>query len=257
MSVRRMLPFILVNILVSATVVLAILFWWDNRESDTVQSTAVVIAAPPRATSQATAGAPEQIQVDQTPVEEIDNRVTYVVQPGDTLGIISQQFDILLIDLMEANEITDANFVNAGDTLFIPVIGAETSTPVPTETPNLDTIPSPIPTLPSSGEVVVEIKEVISPGELLEERVTLINSGERQIALSNWQLEDGQGHIYVFGTVTLFGNGVELIVHTRIGQSGLLDLFWGLNEAIWQPGDTVLLRDAEGTVRATHIVSQS
>jgi LysM repeat protein len=252
-----MLPFILVNILVSATVVLAILFWWDNRESSTVQATAVVIAQPPRATSPATTGAPEQAPVGETPVDEVEDQVIYVVQPGDTLGIISQQFDILLIDLMEANKITDANFVNAGDTLVIPVIGAETSTPFPTETPNLDTVPSPIPTLPSPGEAVVEIMEVIGPGELNEERVSLINSGERQINLGNWQLEDGQGHIYVFGTVTLFGNGVELIVHTRIGQSGLLDLFWGLNEAIWQPGDTVLLRDAEGTVRATHIVSES
>jgi LysM repeat protein len=257
MSVRRMLPFILVNILVSATVVLAILFWWDNRESATVQATAITIAQPPRATAPATTGAPEHAQVGETLVEEVEDQMTYVVQPGDTLGIISQQFDILLIDLLEANGITDANFVNAGDTLVIPVIGAETSTPFPTETPDLDTIPSPIPTLPSPGEVMVEIMEVFSPGDLNEERVSLINSGERQVNLSNWQLEDGQGHIYVFGTVTLFGNGVELIVHTRIGQSGLLDLFWGLNEAIWQTGDTVLLRDAEGTVRATHIVSES
>lgn len=257
MSVRRMLPFILVNILVSATVVLAILFWWDNRESHSVESTAVAIAPPPKATTQVTVGAPEQSQVDATTIEDVEDQVTYVVQPGDTLGIISQQFDILLIDLMEANGITDANFVNAGETLIIPIIGAEKPTPVPTETPSFDTIPSPIPTLPSSGEAVVEIIEIASPGDLNEESITLVNSGERQIDLNNWHLEDEQGHIYVFGTVTLFGNGVELIVHTRVGQSGLLDQFWGLNEAIWQPGETVLLRDAEGTIRATYVVAES
>jgi LysM repeat protein len=256
MSVRRMVPFVLVNVLVSATVMLAILFWWDNRDGATGAVPSVAVAPSPRSTSPPATGVPGQVEVEENPVEEDDNRVTYEVQPGDTLGIISQQFDILLIDLMEANQITDANFVNAGDILFIPVIGAETSTPVPTETPDLDTIPSPIPTLPSSGEAVVEIVDVISSGDLNEERVTIINSGERQIDLSNWQLEDGKGHTYVFGTVTLFGNGVELIVHSRIGQSGLLDLFWGLNEAIWQPGETVLLRDAEGTVRATHIITE-
>ena len=36
MSFRRMLPFILVNILVSATVVLAILWWWEGRKEDTL-----------------------------------------------------------------------------------------------------------------------------------------------------------------------------------------------------------------------------
>ncbi len=43
MSFRRMLPFILVNILVSASVVLAILWWWEGRKEDTLTA---VAAAP-------------------------------------------------------------------------------------------------------------------------------------------------------------------------------------------------------------------
>jgi hypothetical protein len=103
----------------------------------------------------------------------------------------------------------------------------------------------------------VEITEIMSPGNLNEERITIINSGERQIDLSNWTVEDEQGNSYQFGTVTLFGNGVELIVHTRLGQSGLLDQFWGLDGPIWEPGETATLKDAEGTVRATLVVTDS
>ena len=34
MSFRQMLPFFLLNIVVSAVVVLSILFWWDSRGPD-------------------------------------------------------------------------------------------------------------------------------------------------------------------------------------------------------------------------------
>ncbi len=257
MSVRRMLPFIFINIIVSATVVLAILFWWDNRQSVTVEATQVAVTPSPRVIAQATAATTEDAQESSSVTEKFDNQITYTVHAGDSLSLISQQFDILLIDLMEANGITDANLVIEGQTLVIPVIGEDTPTPSPTETPSFDTVPSPIPTLPSSGAVFVEITEVMSPGNLNEERLTIVNSGERQIDLSNWRLEDQQGNVYVFGTVTLFGNGVELIVHTRLGQSGLLDQFWGLDEAIWEEGETAILKDAEGTIRASMTVTES
>jgi LysM repeat protein len=257
MSVRRMLPFIFINIIVSATVVLAILFWWDNRQSDSIEATAIAITPPPRVISQATIEATQESQESIPQAVEGENLLAYEVQKGDSLGLISQQFDVLLIDLMEINGITDANIVTEGQTLIIPVIVDVTPTPIPTETPSFDTIPTPIPTLPSEGEVVVEIIEVVSPGNLNEERLAVVNSGERQIDLSNWTLEDEQGNVFVFGAVTLFGNGVELIVHTRLGQSGLLDQFWGLNEAIWEEGESAVLRDAEGTIRATYLVSDS
>ena len=34
MSFRRMLPFLLINILVSAAIMLGILWWWDGREPE-------------------------------------------------------------------------------------------------------------------------------------------------------------------------------------------------------------------------------
>jgi hypothetical protein len=196
-----------------------------------------------------------EVQQDSVDVEAGgEELLTYVVQRGDTLSSISQQFDVLLVDLMEANGITDANVVNSGETLIIPSDDFETPTPSPTDTPFLGLIPSPIPTLLPEGEAIIEITSISSPGDISEERVSIINSGDRQVDLSSWRLEDEEGHVFVFGPVTLFGNGVELIVHTRVGQSGLLDQFWGLTEAVWQSGESAVLRDAEGTIRARTIV---
>lgn len=254
MSIRRMLPFILVNVFVSATVVLAILYWWDNRNPPVESGVSVNLAPPPVPTEQEPVEPTAEVQLEPDASSEPDEPLTYVVQSGDSLGEISQQFDVPLVDLMEANGIADANFVNAGETLVIPVEGVVPPTPVPTDTPVLDTVPTPIPTLPSQGEVAIEIVAVNNPGDINEENVVLVNSGERQVNLANWQLEDEDGNAFIFASVTLFGNGVELTIHTGVGQSGLLDQFWGLNDAVWQPGETAILRDAEGTVRATTIV---
>jgi murein DD-endopeptidase MepM/ murein hydrolase activator NlpD len=44
----------------------------------------------------------------------------YVVQAGDTLWAISQRFGVTLDDLINANNLVDANNLNAGDELIIP-----------------------------------------------------------------------------------------------------------------------------------------
>ena len=36
MAFRRMLPLIILNVIVSAVVVLALLYWWDNRQGPEV-----------------------------------------------------------------------------------------------------------------------------------------------------------------------------------------------------------------------------
>jgi LysM repeat protein len=44
----------------------------------------------------------------------------HVVQAGDTLGSIALQYGVSLEALMQANDLTDANLLSAGDTLYIP-----------------------------------------------------------------------------------------------------------------------------------------
>ncbi|MDQ0899045.1 MULTISPECIES: LysM domain-containing protein [unclassified Paenibacillus] len=49
--------------------------------------------------------------------------MTYVVQPGDTLWSIAARFGTTVQAIMQANQLTDPNFVYAGLRLFIPVPG--------------------------------------------------------------------------------------------------------------------------------------
>jgi LysM repeat protein len=72
----------------------------------------------------------------------------YVVQPGDTLGALAQDFGSTVEEIMAANGITDPNAIQVGQTLIIPSLvdrplptaepispTVPTATPVPTETP--------------------------------------------------------------------------------------------------------------------------
>src|SRR3954463_2001753 len=81
----------------------------------------------------------------------------YVVQQGDTLGGLAEDFGTTVDDLMAANGLTDANAIQAGQTLLIPSLISGTlalgtpaplaGTDVPTATATLTTTA----TLPTSA----------------------------------------------------------------------------------------------------------
>lgn len=261
MPARRLLAFILLNIVVSATVVLAILFWWEGRQAEPVEPIAeaqLMTTAPAAAiadTDQLIVEADSAAEVATAEAEELPR---YTVLAGDTLGKISTEFDVSIADILLMNGMDNPNFLQVGEELIIPVGGIPTATPPPTETPLPAVSPSPISVeLPADGEAIVEIGEVFGPGELAEEAVSIVNTGTRPIALLGWRLSDAQGHTYTFGQVTLFGEGAAIIIHTGRGQEGPGDLFWGFEEAIWEVGETITLVDTEGTGRALGTVGSN
>lgn len=258
MTARRILPFVFLNIIVSAAVVLAILYWWDGRQATTAALNTplpnpTLVQLHEQATVEMATAVAEMIEEQA----EEDGPFVYVVAPGDTLGSISQRFDVSMSDIMEVNGITNPNILSVGQQLIIPIGGIPTPTPAPTPTATPDVLPSPIPTLPmEQGEARVEISGVVGVGQLTEEAVTITNSGSRPIALLGWRLSGDDGRTYTFGQVTLFGEGAAILVHTENGRDDASNLFWGLTEAIWQPGKTVTLRDAEGTVQSTYLIPE-
>ncbi|MBE2221754.1 MAG: lamin tail domain-containing protein [Anaerolineae bacterium] len=261
MSFRRMVPFLLLNILVSAAVVLVILYWWDGRDQPVETDTMVLVTVTPTGVPP-TLPASQPVQseeagqdVAETAVEE-DGPTIHVVASGETLGTISQRYDVTVEDIMVANQLDNANFLSVGQELIIPIGGLAEATAVPTETPAPNTIPTPIPTAaaPEQGEANVEISGVVGVGELTEEAIQIINSGTRQVGLVDWTISDESGFVYKFKQVTLFGEGAGILVHTEAGKDDSTDLYWGLELPILVSGKTLTLTDAEGNVVSTFTV---
>lgn len=260
MSFRRMLPFILVNILVSATVVLAILWWWEGRKEDTlaviseVPEAAVVIPTEPAnpALNEPEAQ-PEDVQTEGQ--EASSGLEVHVVGAGETLGQISIRYDVPMDELMAANGMDNPNFLFVGQELIIPgpgdvVAEEETAETEPQETA-VAALPTPIPTEPpAEGEALITIAEVIGPGDVPIEAVQIVNNGSSEMALKDWKLADQFGNFYTFGPITLFGDGAGILVHTTSGQDSATDLFWGHENSLWESGDMVILYDAAGAVQA-------
>lgn len=249
MSFRRMLPFLLLNILVSAMTMLAILYWWDNRSPSTMDEVTetAVIPTIPLATS-----APAGTAPTNTPEPEPDDSpIIHIVKAGDALGNLSTFYDVPLEDLMAANGLTDPNILSVGQELIIPIGGLATATPPPTAAA-VDVLPSPIPTEAlAAGEVNIVITAVTGIGSLTEETIQIANYGSSQIALQGWELTDEDGHAFKFGQVTLFGDGAAIQIHTETGQNGPADQYWGLETAVWETGEQITLRDAAGTTQST------
>ncbi|WP_420645433.1 LysM peptidoglycan-binding domain-containing protein [Candidatus Leptofilum sp.] len=252
MSARKMIPFLLLNVLVSSVVVLAILYWWDNRDGGSETAVSIPTTITPAIPVQNTVVFPP-IAPTNTP-EPDDGPLIHIVQPGDTLGTISQLYDVSLDEIMAENGLSNPNIISVGQQLVIPIGGVSTPVPEDTAVPEEAVLPSPIPTEPvGAGEAVVEITAVIGPDRLADEAILLTNSGEAPIALQNWTLLDEDGHEYEFGQVTLFA-GSDLRINTTSGANSPTALYWGLNEAIWTSGETVTLQDSTGTTRVTYEV---
>lgn len=257
MSARRMLPFILINMLVSAVVVLAILYFWDAR-----QQVGGGVEAPLTAVTSQTPLTPSAFALiptsTLTPEPEVEGPPVHVVKAGDTLASIAQIYDVPMEDIIVANNIADPNVLAVGDQLTIPVGGLATPTSPPPLEPTASVLPSPIATVPMTvtegREAVVEITAVIAPGDLANEAVQIVNSGRDPIAMLGWKLVDLQGHLYIFKQVTLFGEGAGILFHTAVGRDGATDIYWGQPEPVWEPGELVTLLDGQDNIIATFTV---
>lgn len=256
MSFRQMLPFLFLNIVVSTVVVLSILFWWGNRdgsESATEAAEATLpagvlptpnIAAPPSGT----------IAPEATAAAAGSEPVVHTVQAGETLNMISQQYDVSIDDIMLVNGMDNPNFIAVGQQLTIPVGGIPEPTAVPTEA--VVALPSPIPTEPAgaTGGGVIAVSGVLDPGILDTEAVQLINSGAQEQSMQGWKVRDEDSNVYTFGDISIFGEGAGVLLHTRAGDDSFSDVHWGLSEPVWRSGEQLTLFDASERVIATFVV---
>lgn len=103
------------------------------------------------------------------------------------------------------------------------------------------------------GPVLVEIVSVVGGGTLNAEVIMIRYSGEGELNLAGWQLRDDDKNIYKFPGLILYKGGA-VQVHTASGIDTVVDLYWGMREAVWESGESASLVDPQGVVRAVYSV---
>lgn len=108
-------------------------------------------------------------------------------------------------------------------------------------------------TLNPQTDIAVKISSVVGAGTLNSEIVVVKFEGEGQLDISSWQLKDEDGNTFKFPQLTLYPNGA-VQVHTITGTDTVIDLYWGIGDAVWSSGENARLFDSQGSLRAVYRV---
>ncbi len=256
MRIRNWAAFVIVNVVVSAAVMLTVLFLWERFKPLPVATT-----TPPPLPSLREHAAHTPTATAPIPVpEEAPGPALYIVQAGDTLSGIARAYNVSIEELMEANHLVDPNLLYVGQTLVIPAHPTATPSALPSAggAPAIATILpegtpiTPPPTITPAGPATIRIGQVLGSGELAAE-VVLIRCQGGMVSLEGWTLSDADGNRFVFPALTLFPDA-QLRIHSAAGRSTPTDLYWGRETPAWQGGELLTLRDRDGNVVDTYIV---
>ena len=100
----------------------------------------------------------------------------------------------------------------------------------------------------------IEISIIRSPGVLSSEALRIVSNSDEVVSLENWTLEDAEGNILKFPNIQLLRKGIFVEVYSRPGHSTPYEIYWNRDEAVWQSGETAVIRDVFGQIQATYRV---
>jgi len=105
----------------------------------------------------------------------------------------------------------------------------------------------------STGELSIEEIHADAEGDdrenLNDEYVVFSNTGDEQLDLSGWSVEDEAGATYTFPDGYTLEPDANVTLYTGSGSDTEATLYWGSGSPIWNNGgDTVTVRDAQGTI---------
>lgn len=100
----------------------------------------------------------------------------------------------------------------------------------------------------------IEISIIRNPGVLDSESLRIVSNSDEVITLDNWTLEDANGHVLHFPNIQLLRKGVFVEVYSRTGHSTPYEIYWNCDEAVWQSGETAVIKDMFGQIQATYRV---
>jgi hypothetical protein len=129
------------------------------------------------------------------------------------------------------------------------IIGTPTAAAASTPMlPSTATSPTPKLTMANNG---IQIENIFGVGDLDTEVVMLKRTGDGELWITGWRLEDENNHRFVFPELMLNKDGA-IKVYTKSGTNNVIELHWGIKEAVWSSGELVTLLDQNGTVKATY-----
>jgi LysM repeat protein len=277
-QVKRFIYFVMLNVIISTVTVIAVLQWWETKHPPyTADITPVVIIVTPTQSVilplLANNSDPDDIGPIDTgviisgtqkavPTYEL---LSYSVKEGDYLGALAAQFNTTVADIMAVNSLANPDSLTVGQIIYIPTAPlpkpTSTSIPptaIPSATARASASATPKGTATSTPtqigqEPQVIIEKVVGVGALATERVEILRTGDGELSLAGWRLEDGKGNVYTFPMLTLYKGGA-INLNTRTGQDTVVELFWGLTAPIWKSGKTVYLYDAENQLRSKYTI---
>jgi len=229
-SWKRLFFYLTINILVSACTTLGVLLIWDQVRGPLPRGLLPRAAsffqrATPTPVESAAPGVGETAAPQAAATEEY---MIYQVQGGETFESLAEEYNVSVEELLRANGFNKSQPLGAGEVLRIPAH--------------------------PQGSVIID--SVIGAGDLNSERVLLKHRGEGELTLVGWRLEDSNGNAFVFppNPQLILYRGGAVNVYTKAGNSTVVDMYWGLDHAVWYSGAQVILKDAQGNVRAVYKV---
>ncbi len=234
------------------------------------------IPAAPETTAEAPSGGDDAADTSAAALPA--GCIYHTISDGDFPSSVALEYEVDFFQLMAVNGLDDdaARNLQIGDQLIVPLEGCpveqfiaqnndptETPTPEPTNTPDPAVSPTPeisptpslVPTvtlLPTAVDSDIEIVEAINPGDITREAVTIRNNG-LSVDVTGWTLVDLDGNTFTFPAVRLF-SGAGVTINTRDGDSTSIVFYWGLDQAIFEPGDVITLLNADGEAQASYRV---
>lgn len=237
---RRQLAFVIIlNALISLTIAVTVVWVVEQRRLDAEPLAALETpSAAPIPTFTPTPvieRPPEEIASPTPTVESAGEDEVYIVQSGDILSAIAARFGVSMQAIMDANNLTNPDFVFVGQRLVIPRGGSSSALPTATHTP----------VAAQTGGAGLRIASFIDVGTLASEGVRIANDSDLVVNLQGWRLEKENGPAYQFGGVSLFpGAGITLYTGTGVDTS--VALYWNQAAPLWERGAVARLVNPQG-----------
>jgi LysM repeat protein len=230
MQWKRLVFYLLINVLVSASTTFVVLNIWENRQQAELQRATSDVVIPVVNSTQ------DEQPAEPTLVPTIPLLI-HQVRSGETLGDIAEEYEVTIDELMEINGLADADAIGVGQVIYVPDKTEQAPTPLPVESEN-------------TVQGQVEIVSVVGVGDLNSERLIIGEAGGGKHSLAGWQILDEDENVYTFPQATLYENG-QIVLNSKAGVDNPLELFWGLPQPVWESGEMISLVDASGQEQAS------